>query len=67
MNSKLEARFDRHDMDDESFRKSQNIRDDIKVAADTIDIYAPESREKSLALTKLEECLFWSTASLARN
>lgn len=67
MTSELKARFDFHDMDDESFHKSQNIRDAIKVAADTIDIYAPESREKSLALTKLEECLFWSTASIARN
>lgn len=27
----------------------------------------PESRERSLALTKLEECLFWGNAAIARN
>ncbi len=27
----------------------------------------PESRELSLALTKLEECIFWANASIARN
>jgi hypothetical protein len=27
----------------------------------------PESREQSLALTKLEEAVFWANASIARN
>lgn len=27
----------------------------------------PESRERSLALTKLEECVMWANASIARN
>lgn len=27
----------------------------------------PESREKSLALTKLEECVMWANASIARS
>ena len=27
----------------------------------------PESRERSLAITKLEECVFWANASIARN
>jgi hypothetical protein len=27
----------------------------------------PPSRERSLALTKLEECVFWANAAIARN
>jgi hypothetical protein len=27
----------------------------------------PPSREQSLALTKLEECVFWANTSIARN
>ena len=29
--------------------------------------HAPDSREKSLALTKLEEFVFWANAAIARN
>lgn len=32
-----------------------------------IDIYCIESREKSLALTKLEECVMWINACLEKN
>ena len=31
-----------------------------------LDEYCPESREKSLAVTKLEEVVFWSNAAIAR-
>ena len=32
-----------------------------------IDELCPDSREKSLALTKLEEASMWANASIARN
>jgi len=34
--------------------------------ANKINKSCPDSREKSLALTKLEEVLFWTIASIAR-
>ncbi|WP_417754191.1 hypothetical protein [Slackia isoflavoniconvertens] len=33
----------------------------------TIQANCPESREKSLALTKLEECIMWANAAIDRN
>ena len=33
----------------------------------TIQGECPESREKSLAFTKLEECIMWANAAIARN
>jgi hypothetical protein len=32
-----------------------------------INELCPDSREKSLAITKLEEVVFWANASIARN
>jgi hypothetical protein len=32
-----------------------------------IQANCPESREKSLAFTKLEECVMWANAAIARN
>lgn len=61
------SRFKSYPMDDETKMKSDKIRDDIANAADTIDIYCIESREKSIALTKLEECLMWVNKCLSRH
>lgn len=36
------------------------------LAAERINSLCPESREKSLAITKLEEAMFWANAALAR-
>ncbi len=63
----LAYRFKQHKMSEEAVKKSRKLSDDFFGIADTIDIYCSDSREKSLALTKLEECLFWCTADLARN
>lgn len=43
------------------------IRDRAKVFALLLDGECPESREKSLAMTKLEEAVMWANASIARN
>lgn len=43
------------------------IRADGLTMATTIDMFCPDSREKSLALTKLEEAVMWANAAIARN
>lgn len=63
----LSKRFKNHQMSDDALQKSNKLRENILNVADIIDIYCSDSREKSLAFTKLEECLFWCNADLARN
>lgn len=45
----------------------QAIRDKAKELALLIDAECPDSREKSVALTKLEEVVMWTNAGIARN
>lgn len=45
----------------------QAIREIAKGLAMFIEDHCPDSREKSLAMTKLEECVMWANASIARN
>ena len=43
------------------------IRDTAKLFAVELLEWCPSSRERSLALTALEECVMWANASIARN
>jgi len=43
------------------------LREKAKELAYLIDEKCPNSREKSLAMTKLEEAVMWANASVARN
>ena len=43
------------------------LRNQGRVFAEFIEAEVPESREKSLAFTKLEEAIFWANAGIARN
>ena len=43
------------------------LRDRARHFAMLINELTPHSREQSLALTKLEECLMWANAAIARN
>lgn len=45
----------------------QQIRDKAWSVADFVIRNCPPSRERSLALTKLEEAVMWANASIARN
>ncbi len=45
----------------------QSIRDQAHAFAQTIAKLTPESREQSLAITALEECVSWANAAIARS
>ena len=45
----------------------QAIRNQAHDLGQFIDQNAPDSREKSLAFTALEECVMWANASIARS
>ena len=63
----IENRFTYHSPNESRVKKYSTIRDNAKGLAHMLNDRCPDSREKSLALTKLEECVFWANAAIARN
>ena len=62
----LEKRFNFYLMDAEQTDNSDKIRSTCLSLAKKINKSCPDSREKSIALTKLEEVMFWTNAGIAR-
>ena len=63
----LVNRFAYHAPTGDKANKHQTVRGACFQAARTIDELAPDCREKSLALTALEEAMMWGNAAIARN
>lgn len=43
------------------------LRDLLKECKESIDLYCPDGREKSLAFTRLEEAFMWANAAIGRD
>ena len=67
MASQLENNFKYHAPKDDQQERYVFLRDEARVLAYNIVKNTPESREQSLAITKLEEAIFWANAAIARN
>jgi hypothetical protein len=67
MNQKIESAFTYHTPKTGQPEMYTEIREKAKELAYLIDSTCPDSREKSLAMTKLEECVMWANAGIARN
>lgn len=65
--SELGKRFRYFPPKDGQVRKYQTIRDNARNLAEIIATNTPASREQSLALTNLEQAVFWANAAIARN
>lgn len=63
----LDNRFTYHSPKPGQPEKYSVIRASLKEAAEIIVSACPNSRERSLAITKLEEAGYWANASIARN
>ena len=66
-NKEIENNFSYHAPKDDQPERYENIRNKAKMLVAYINEYCPDSREKSLAMTKLEEAVMWANASIARN
>ena len=60
-------RFTYHAPKGDQAERYETMRTQAMHLANLIDSYCPDSREKSLAWTKLEESVMWANASIARN
>ncbi|GAE27034.1 hypothetical protein JCM9140_3146 [Halalkalibacter wakoensis JCM 9140] len=68
MKPSIENNFKYHaPKDQETVSKHEGVRNECRHLANTLDTLLPDSREKSLAMTKLEEVMMWANASIARN
>jgi hypothetical protein len=67
MRQELEKRFTYHAPKNDQPERYTTLREFAKTFALAIVKFCPDSRERSLAITKLEEVVFWMTASIARN
>lgn len=63
----LDNRFTYHAPHGDQPIRYRFLRAAAHVLAEHFVRYCPPSRELSLALTKLEEALFWANAAIARN
>ena len=65
-NKELANRFTYHLPIDDQTRVYESIRGEAALFAKHILCMTPESREQSLAITKIEEVVFWANAAVAR-
>lgn len=63
----LEKRFTYHPPKPGQPERYDKLREKAKLFSFDIHENCPDSREKSLALTKLEEVVMWANAAIARN
>lgn len=64
---KLDNVYTYHTPKDDQTERYGEIRAKARELAELIEDCCPDSREKSLANTRLEEAVMWANASIARN
>jgi hypothetical protein len=64
----LHHRFAYHPPSSEQVKSNhERVRGACLLLATSLEQLIPDGREKSLAMTKVEEAMFWANAAIARN
>lgn len=63
----IERNFTYHAPKDGQPERYRMIRAKAKELAELLNAECPDSREKSLAMTQLEQSVFWANAAISRN
>lgn len=67
MSAEIAHRFDFHPATTAEKRGEHgSVREACKTLALFLDEHLPEGREKALAITNLEQAMFWANAGIAR-
>ena len=66
MSETIENNFKYHEPKEGQTEMYKQIRRKAKELAYIIEEVCPNSREKALAMTKLEECSMWANTAIAR-
>lgn len=64
---RIEKNFIYHPPKDGQSERYDLLRGCAAALAEEICVDSPDSRERALALTKLEEAIMWANAAIARN
>lgn len=64
--TEIDIRFSYHKPSEEQIPKYEEIRAAARHFALLLDEMCPESREKALAMTHLEDSVMWANAAIAR-
>lgn len=65
--SDMTEKFEHHDLDEDQAHAISMVRGACEELEATIALRCPPSREKSLAMAKLEECAMWANKAIAVN
>ena len=67
MNIEMNNIYMYHEPKENQPERYAEIRLRAKLLAEQIEYACPDSREKGMAFTRLEEAVMWANASIARN
>ncbi len=62
----IDRRIGPHKLDEDAATCVESVRDAARKFMVAVAQVVPEGREHSLALTKIEEAMFWANAGIAR-